>query len=304
MKKTMLYGSLLLTQCLIWGIGNPIMKIGLEVVPPFLCLAIRFILAFMIFLLFFGRKVFANVSAGHLTAYLTVSAFTAASFIFSAFALIYTTATNTGFLMGTAVIFTPFLSYFILKSKIDKRHVLPIVLVTFGLYLLCSGGGSLTFGVGEVFALLCAVTGAGMLVFSSKYLQEIDPIMISVMQTGFTGLFCLIITLLIEGMPDLSAIPSVGWGSIGYLAIGCTCIAYLFQNTALRNVPATFVALAFCTEPIFTAIASYWILGEVLTRKVIAGAVLILVSILMASLFPEEHSVVSAGLSLQADPES
>jgi drug/metabolite transporter (DMT)-like permease len=304
MKKTFLYGSLLLTQCLLWGIGNPIMKIGLEVVPPFLCLAIRFILAFLIFLLFFGRKVFSNLRVGHLAAYLTISACTAASFIFSAFALIYTTATNTGFLMGTAVIFTPFLSYFILKARIDKRHILHIVIVTFGLYLLCSGGGSLTFGIGEVFALLCAITGAGMLVFSSKYLQEIDPLVISVMQTGFTGLFCLILTLLFEGIPDLSAIPMVGWGVIAYLAVGCTCIAYLFQNTALRNVPATFVALSFCSEPIFTVAASYWILGEVLSTKGIVGAALILVSIIMASLFPEEKTEALPTLSLRADLET
>ena len=289
----MLYETLLLLECLLWGIGNPVMKIGLDVVPPLFCLSVRYILAFLFFMLFFAKRVFKTIAIKHLVPYLVISAFTAASFISSAFALLYTTATNTGFLMSTAVIFTPFLSYFILKAKIDKKHILPIVIVTVGLYLLCSGDNGFAFGLGEVYALLCAITGACMLVFSSKYLQDMDPLTISVMQSGFTGLFCIIFALIFEEIPSLTSIPLMGWGVILYLAIGCTCIAYLFQNIALRHVPATYVALAFCSEPIFTAIASYFLLGELLSVKGFIGAALIMASIVIASLLPEEPPIAS-----------
>lgn len=289
----MQYEVLLILECLLWGIGNPVMKIGLGVIPPLFCLSVRYIIAFLIFMPFFAKRVFENMTKKHLVPYLIISAFTAASFITSAFALLFTTATNTGFLMSTAVIFTPFFSYFILKAKIDKKHILPIVIVTIGLSLLCSGNGGLAFGLGEVFALLCAITGACMLVFSSKYLQDMDPLTTSVMQTGFTGMFCLIFALLFEDIPNLTTIPPVGWGVIIYLAVGCTCLAYLFQNIALRHVPATFVALAFCSEPIFTAIASYYLLGEVLSVKGFIGAALIMVSIVAASLMPEGTAVAT-----------
>ncbi|QHI71753.1 DMT family transporter [Aminipila terrae] len=287
-KKTLLFESMLLIECFLWGVGNPIMKIGLSVIPPLFCLSVRYILAFLIFLLFFAKKVFVNITVKKLIAYVIISAFTAASFITSAFSLMYTTATNAGFLMSTAVIFTPFLSYFILKAKIDKRHIVCIVIVTIGLFLLCSGNAGLSFGIGEFFALLCALASACMLVFSSKYLQDMDPLVTSVMQTGFTGLFCLVFALVFEDIPKLSSIPMLGWGVIIYLAIGCTCIAYLFQNIALRHVPATYVALSFCSEPIFTAIASYILLGEVLSLKGFLGAALIMLSIIMVSLLPEE----------------
>lgn len=291
MKKLLFYESLLLMQCIFWGVGNPITKIGLEVVPPLLCLSVRYIIAFLIFLLIFAKKVFAEGINGilrHLAAYLIISAFTAASFITSTFAMLYTTATNTGFLMSTAVIFTPFLSYFILKSKIDRKHILSIAIVTAGLFLLCSGNKGFAFGPGEVLALSCAVTGAFTLVYSSKYLQDMDPVAISVMQAGFSGLFCLVFSLIFEGIPDIMDIPLIGWGVIMYLAIGCTCLAYLFQNIALRHLPATFVALSLCSEPIFTAIASYFLLGELLSATKLFGAVLILSSIIMVSLLPEE----------------
>ncbi|MBN7773865.1 DMT family transporter [Clostridium aminobutyricum] len=287
-NKTMGYEALLLVQCFIWGVGNPIMKIGLDVITPLFCLSARYIAAFLFFMLIFGRRVLKNVTKKHLMAYLIISIFTAASFITGAFALVYATATNTGFLMATTVLFTPFLSYLILHSKLDKKHMIPIGIVTLGLYLLCSGEGQFSFGLGEGLALICAITGACMLVFSSKYLEDMDPLTTSVMQTGFTGVFCLIFAFLFEDFPDVTNIPLVGWGVILYLAIGCTCIAYVIQNIALRHVPATFVALSFCTEPIFTAIASFFLLREILSWKGLIGAALIMTSIIIASLLPEE----------------
>lgn len=287
-KNTIFYGALLLVQCLFWGVGNPIMKIGLDVVPPLFCLSVRYLLAFLIFFLFFGKRVMANMTRTQIAPYLVISAFTAASFIACAFALMYTTATNTGFLMSMAVIFTPFLSYFVLKTKIDRKHAFPIVVVTGGLYLLCSEGGGFSFGIGEFLALACALAGAGMLVFSSKYLKNNDPITVSVMQTGFTGLFCTVFSLIFEDIPSFGSIPPVGWGVILYLAIGCTCIAYLLQNLALKKVPANYVAIAFCSEPIFTAAASYFLLGETLSVRGLVGSGLIMASIVMASMMPEE----------------
>lgn len=283
----MFYVTLILLECLIWGISNPLMKIGFTVLTPLFCQSVRFVLAFLLFMLFFRKRIFANMTRKHVVPYLIISAFTAGAFILGAFSLVYTTATNSGFLMSTVVIFTPFVSYLVLKSKVNKKNILPIAIVTVGLYLLC-GGGSFVFNLGDLFALLCAISSAGMLVFSSKYLQEMDPLTTSVMQAGFTGLYCIIFMLLFEDIPNVAEIPLMGWGVILFLAIGCTCLAYVFQNTALRHLSATYVSLAFCSEPIFTAIASYFMLGEQLSAKGFAGAALIMASIIMASLSPEK----------------
>lgn len=288
-RSKLFYGTLLFLECLLWGIGNPVMKIGLEVVPPLYCLSLRYILAFLLFVLFFGKRIFSKLEKEHLIPYCIISAFTAASFILCAFALMKTSATNTGFLMSTVVIFTPFISYFIQKTKLDKKFGLPIIIVTIGLYLLCSGeGGGLLFGIGEILALLCAITGAFMLVFSSKYLQTMDPLITSTMQSGITGLFCLLFAFIFEDFPGFTMIPMIGWSVIIYLAIGCTFLAYLFQNIALSHVSATYVALAFCSEPIFTALASYFLLGEILSARGFIGAILIMISIIMASILPDE----------------
>jgi drug/metabolite transporter (DMT)-like permease len=62
-------------QCLFWGIGNPVMKIGLDFIPPFYCLSVRYIFAFLIFMMFLGKRVASNMKASHLLPFV-IAAFT------------------------------------------------------------------------------------------------------------------------------------------------------------------------------------------------------------------------------------
>jgi drug/metabolite transporter (DMT)-like permease len=66
---------------------------------------------------------------------------------------------------------------------------------------------------------------------------------------------------------------------IVYLAGLCSCLAYLLQNTALAHIPSSLDSLTHCTEPVFTAAASYFILGEQLSGTGWWGAALLLACI-------------------------
>lgn len=260
---------------------------------PFYCLAIRFILAFLIIMLFYGRRFMKLMRREFWAPSILIAICTAFAFAASVCSLLYTSATVAGFLMGTAVIFTPFLAYFILGAHFQKRHLLPIMIVVSGLYFLClSGNGEISFGAGEVLALLSSVASAAMLAYSSKFLDRIPNTVVTVMQCGVTGILCLLAALLFEPFPGLTGIPPFGWFVIIYLAIGCSIVAYLCQNAALSHIPATYVALLFCSEPLFTAIFSNLLLGETLRGSGFLGALLIMVSIVIASLLPVEPSPV------------
>lgn len=285
-KKTSFYGSLVILQCLFWGIGNPVVKIGLETISPFYCTAIRFALAFGLFMLFFGKRIAAQFKKEYLLSCMIIGSFTAASFLFSTFSLMLTDATISGFLLAFSVVFTPILSFFLLKQKISRRFALIILLVVVGMYFLCGGGGEFVFGAGEIMALLSALSGAGMLIYSSKHVTDIGPIALSASQCAVTAVISFVCALLFEDATGLSQTSVTGWLCVLYLAVACSCIAYILQNIALRKVSATFVSLAFCTEPIFTAIASFFMLGERLTLGGLIGAALIAVGITMASLLP------------------
>ena len=80
-----------------------------------------------------------------------------------------------------------------------------------------------------------------------------------------------------------SAIGPAGWWLVLYLALGCTFLAYLFQNIALMHVSPAFGALTWCTEPLFTDDAASFILNERMDFTACCGAGLILAGIVFAS---------------------
>lgn len=288
--NTLFYGSLLLLECLFWGIGNPIIKIVLESITPFYGLTIRFALAFLIFMVISGKRFVSRMRREYLFPGIIVSFFTALAFATSNLALMRTSSTVTGFLMALAVIFTPFLARFFLGTRVNPVLCLPITLVVLGMYYLCGASGIFEFGAGEAYAVFSSVACACMLVASGKYMMgDIDPFVISVLQTGMICLYCLPFALYLEEVPIFSAVPLTGWLGIIYLAATCSCAAYIIQNLALSRVPSTYVALLFCSEPIFTAIASYFLLGETLNGRGVFGAALITVSITIASIIPVEY---------------
>lgn len=287
-NNTAFYGSLILLECLLWGIGNPVGKICLETLPPFLCLAIRYSIACLVFLLFFYKKIRTQFRKEHIPDCIVVGLFTAASFIFSTLALKFSEAVIVGFLLSLSVVFTPILSFFILRQKVGRKLVFIILLVVAGLYFLCGNGGRFSFGIGEIYALLSALTGAGMLTYSSKHVSDVGPVALSTAQCAVTAVVSLVFAVIFEDFHSLAHVSPEGWWSVLYLAIASTCIAYSLQNIALSKVSATFVSLAFCTEPIFTVIASFFLLGERLSLIGLIGAALIVIGIVMASLGAEE----------------
>ena len=136
-SKSMIYGSFIILQCMFWGLGNPVAKIGMETISPFYCLALRFLVAFIICYGLFRKKIKTQVNKNNFKDAVVISIFNAAAFIFSTLALIYSSATIAGFLMALAVIFTPFMAYIVLGRKLKKRTLIFVGLVVLGLYFLC-----------------------------------------------------------------------------------------------------------------------------------------------------------------------
>lgn len=298
-NNTFFYGSLLLLQCIFWGMSNPIIKIMLEDITLFYSLAIRFVIASALFLILLRKQISRKMKREYIVPCLIVSFFTAATFATSNLALMYTKSTIAGFLMGLAIIFTQPMARIFLGIRMNPLQYIPITLVVVGMYYLCGASGEFTFGLGEFLAVFCSFCAACMLVASSKYLTaDMDPLIFSIIQTIMMTFYYLAAALIIEKPPVLSGIPASVWLATIYLAITCTCMAYIIQNTALAKVPPTYAALIFCSEPIFTAVASYFLLGETLGRSGLFGAALIMASVIFASVVPQESSYCPAPLRL------
>ncbi len=282
------YASYILLQSVFYGVGNPLTKVAYESITPFWLLTFRFLLALGVFFIFFGKRIATQFKTVKPSQYLPASLCMAVAYITCNLALNWTSATNVGFLMSLPVIFAPLLAVVILHQKYNFRYLPLQIIVIVGLYLLCGNGGGFTLNMGDFSALITAIALSGALVFGKKSLESIDAVTISAAQAGVTAVLSLICALVFVDFRVVTNIAPVTWMVVVYLALTCTCIAYVLQNSALVHLSSGTVSMLQCTQPILTAVCSFIILGETLSFRGILGGLIIIGSILVANLIARD----------------
>lgn len=283
-SKLIKYVSYILLQSVIYGIGNPLTKIAYESITPFWLLTLRFFIAMFIFFIFFGKRLTAQLRTAKFSQYLPASLCMAIAYITCNLALNWTSATNVGFLMSLPVIFAPLLAIVILHQKYDFRYLPLQMIVTVGLYLLCCNDGGFTLNKGDFCALITAIALSGALVFAKKSLESLDAVTISAAQAGVTAFLSLTCALVFDDFSVVLNIEPAAWAVIVYLALICTSVAYVLQNSALIHLSSSTVSMLQCTQPILTAVFSFIILRETLSLRGIIGGLIIIGSVLTANL--------------------
>lgn len=146
-------------------------------------------------------------------------------------------AVSLSLFLNMSPIFVLFLGYFFLKESINKVQMLGILLFFFGIIIYfyqvdlgnnLPGLALAVFGVG--INAIAAVFGRSI---NAK--RDIDPMVITVVITGFGSIFLLLGGIAIQGMPVLNI---QGWLIVGWLAAINTALAFTLWNTALRELKA------------------------------------------------------------------
>jgi drug/metabolite transporter (DMT)-like permease len=146
-------------------------------------------------------------------------------------------AVSLSLFLNMSPIFVLFLGYFFLKETINRVQMLGILLFFFGIIIYfyqVEMGGNLP-------GLALAVFGVGINAIAAVYgrsinaKRDIDPMVITVVITGFGSIFLLLGGIAIQGMPVLNV---QGWLIVGWLAAINTALAFTLWNTALRELKA------------------------------------------------------------------
>lgn len=282
-NKRWTYVALVVLQTVIFGSGNAITKMAYESITPLWCLAIRFGLATLVFAVFFGPRIVRQVRAVKVGNWLPAALCMALAYLTCNVALDLTTATNVGFLVALPVVFAPFLSSVVNRRRYPLAFVPFQAAVVVGLYLLCNNGGALVFGWGEALALLSSVALAGALVFGEKGLAKLDAVTVAGTQIAASFMVSLVCALAFEPLVDLATVQPMAWGTIAFLALLSTCLTFMLQNVSLTVLPSSTVSLLLTGEPVFTAVFSFFLLGEVLSTAGLAGAALIVAAVVAAT---------------------
>ncbi len=268
--------ALTLLQSVIYGFGDPISKIAMEVTPVYTMMTVRYAMAFLVCFLLFGKRIMETIRTVPPRAWLIPGTCIGLSYLLNNVALSMTDATSVAFLRSLSVVITPAFAFMLYKNRYRWQHILIQVLVLPGMYLLCIRGGLSGFGLGEVFALLAAALMAGALVFSKNYLDTVDPVSMTALQAACSAVLAFAGSLMVDGGLQLEKTTPLAWLIIVYLAVLCTFLGYLMQNLALTRIDGRTVSLIQCVCPVMTAVFSFIMLGEHLSVAGVMGAIIII----------------------------
>ncbi|MDK9709853.1 DMT family transporter [Acidaminobacter sp.] len=279
----------LIMVVMFWGTSNLLTKVGLGDLSEFNLIALRFVIAFALTAVIFRRRLAAvDLITVKRAAMLSVILFCV--FIFATFGVRHTTVSNAGFLTCLSGIIVPMINFAVFKIKQDKLTVISILMALAGVWLLIAGT-SLTFNLGDILCILCSVAFAVHILVTERLTRDVDSVALGVIQLGFVGVYAVVFSFMLE-TPTLPVSVS-NWMVVLGLSVFSTAIAFVTQTVAQKYTTATHTGLIFTFEPLFSVLIAYIFLGEILSLRGYAGAVLMLASLLLIELKPDFRKVVS-----------
>ena len=281
-------GMLIVLQSLVYGFGDPISKIAFEIVPVYSMMTVRYTIAFLFCLAVFGRRILHTLKTVPVKCWLIPGLCIGLSYVLNNIALDLTDATSVAFLRSLAVVITPAFAFIAFRKRYRWQHIAAQVMVLPGMYLLCVRGGLSGFGAGELIALLAAALIAATLVFTGRYIEQVDPVSMTALQAGCSAVIAFTGSLLAEGGVHAGSATPQAWMIILYLAILCTFLGYLLQNLALTRISDREVSLLQSLNPVMTAVFSFILLGETLSAAGFAGAAIIIACIAASAMIQDE----------------
>jgi drug/metabolite transporter (DMT)-like permease len=312
--------ALLLFVTVIWGTTFVLVKGAISSVRPFTFLAVRFAIGGISLLLWlFVRKIRvsgraqANAVIGGMepvkshgdtiiSADSTVLAKSSGWFVKGAiitgitlllayatqtFGLLTVAAGKAAFITGLSVVIVPVASAFLLKTAPNRSTAMGVILAATGLCLMSL---TLPFRVeyGDLLVFLCAIFFAAHILLVGTYSRENDPVVFAAIQLIVVAAGSFAAAMLLER--PLS-VPREAWGAIIYTATVATAVTVLIQSAVQKYTSATHTALIFSAEPVFGAIFAWMMLGEILSPREMAGAVLILSGMLVSEIAPRQRQL-------------
>ena len=268
-SRNMLYFAMLATAA-IWGGSFVVMKDSLEKQDVFSFLASRFILASILMFMyrptalrglskrFVLRGIFAGILLG-------------SGYIFQTFGLTNTTVSNTGFITGLYLVFTPLISLIVLRRHVIRIQWLAVLLAFIGLFLISYNGVSI--GRGETLVLISAILYGAHFVALGEWSDGGNTYALTLIQIATLGVMASLFTIK-DGFqlpPDSSV-----WLAVLFTAFFATFLAFLVQTKAQSVMSATAASVLLATETPFAVIFGLYFNSDPLTFKIITGGILVM----------------------------
>lgn len=271
---------LLVITAVVWGGGFIGVAKSLDTLEPFYMIGIRFFIASILMVSVFWKKL------QHITKEDILPGIWSGIFLFLGFAgqtlgAKYLSVGKLAFLTALNVLMVPFLALAVFKEHIKKHNIIAglIAVVGFGFLNLTKDVG-FNVGIGEVLAIGGAIFFAAQITALGHYSKKGDVCILAVIQMVVCCILGFACAFMFEAAPtqfDMEMLQPVA-----YLGVFSTFVAFLCQTIGQKYTSAARAAIILSLESVFGTLFSVIILKEVLTVNMAIGAILILLSVILA----------------------
>lgn len=279
MQENHKYNIYMFIATIFFGMTYVLTKICLNYSTEFHIISFRFLIAFIVSLIFLQKKIFP-IKIKEFIYSLILSIILFLVFITMTIGVKYTTATNASFLISLSVIFIPFFSWIFNKEKPKKNIFIVLIIALIGIMLLTLDK-NLELHIGDILCLICSLLFSFHIIITERFVRNNNPITLGVLQFGGVAILSFLVQYPIEkfSLPKNENF----WISLLILSVFCTALAYIIQTVSQKKLSSTLIGLILSLEPIFSGIFGYFILNEYLSPQQYMGAFLLLISIIYVS---------------------
>lgn len=275
---------LLLLAVVFWGLSFVATKMALQYLNPFEIIALRLLLGSpVLYFIVAAKKIDITPKRSDIPILLITSIVLAVHFLIQAFGLIYTSATNTGWLIATIPVFIAILSRLFLTEKVGPVKLLGILIATVGALFLISKGRLTSLewleSVGDWLILTSCVTWAVYTIITRDLTRRYHPLAVTLAILILPALLLNAYCAYTTPISKLLELPFKVIGALVFLGVFCLGLAQWVWLEGLSRKSATEVGVFLYIEPIVTTLGAIPILGESINLFGIAGALLILLGV-------------------------
>lgn len=245
---------------IIWGASTVVCKYLLTNLQPFAFQSIRFWLAFIILAILFFPQLYRagkkEWQAGIATGLAVISAYS-----LQIVGMLYTSATNTAFIISLGVIIIPLYNSIWGKKMPSAAVVTSVLLCLIGLYLLTGWQGS--FNLGDFLCLIGAVACSIYYILNDHLTKALDYRSVAAIQLLTGAVFSTLIAIFTHTAVTLAQVRS-NWLALLFVGILATALVTPLQVASQRYTTTTRVGIILLLEPVMAAVLAFFFLHEIL----------------------------------------
>jgi drug/metabolite transporter (DMT)-like permease len=254
----------------VWGSSFVVMKDSLERQNVFSFLSSRFMLAALLMFLY-KPGVFRKLTKKFVVRGIIAGILLGSGYIFQTYGLTKTTVSNTGFITGLYIVFTPLISLLILKRHVLKIQWIAVIIATIGLFFISYNG--VTIGFGEILVLISAFIYGAHFVALGEWSDGKNTYALTFIQVVTVA----VLTSIFAFKDGFQIAPdSTVWLAILYTAFFATFLGFLIQTKAQSVMSATVASVLLATETPFAVFFGLYFHDDPLTLRIITGGLLVM----------------------------